>query len=385
MPVILSLCFAFSVFLFFYRNIPHGHRYDLVLKLTLEILLVWLVYSYEPRWLGKKTMIILVLLAGLFLSIYQIKTVKPDPEIIETYKSVFKDLEEGRNPYTSGRIYHRDENGQVVYQNFNYPPLELYPYWLFYRMVKVWNPLILTVFLVSVQFLAGIIMLLTFKKIKKIYLLAFIPLLTFSEIKTNPAMTMLTVSAFIYLLYRRETNPSKLNGYLMAVFIGFAGLTKFFFVPLAMVYYLSRFDFRHWARNVQIIKEALVSFVISMILMLPFGPWNIIKSTLIFNLNLGERNQVTTFYPNVISGLMYLLGKSGAYPMVSVVIFLLALAVATRLRPFTAMLFIGAVFLLVSPTPEPQYFGTMLLLALGARFWEMQEHPEFRWLRKDNK
>ncbi len=385
MPVILSFCFAFSVFLFFYRNIPHGHRYDLVLKLTLEILLVWLVYSYEPRWLSKRVMVILVLLAGLFLSVYQVKTVKPDPEIVETYRSVFKDLEEGRNPYTSGRIYHRDENGQVVYHNFNYPPLELYPYWLFYRMAKNWNPLILTVFLVTVQFLAGIILLLTFKKIKKIYLLAFIPLLTFSEIKTNPAITMLTVSVFIYLLYRRETKPSKFNGYLMAVFIGFAGLTKFFFVPLALVYYLSRFDFHSWSRNIQIIKEAMVSFLVSLLLMLPFGPWNIVKSTLIFNLGLGERNRVTTFYPNVISGLLYLLGKPEVYPLVSVVIFLLALVVATRLRSFTAMLFIGAVFLLISPTPEPQYFGTMLLLALGARFWEAQEHPEFGWLRKDNR
>jgi hypothetical protein len=39
------------------------------------------------------------------------------------------------------------------------------------------------------------------------------------------------------------------------------------------------------------------------------------------------------------------------------------------------MLFIGLVFLFVSPTPEPQYFGTMLLLALGAKLWEMEDHP----------
>ncbi|MGB9835355.1 MAG: hypothetical protein ACPLRX_01290 [Candidatus Saccharicenans sp.] len=384
MPFFLLICLAFSVFLYFYRNIPHGHRYDLVLKLTLEIFLVWLVYAYEPRWLGKKATVALVLAAGILLGVYQLKTINPDPEIIETYKSVFRDLEKGQNPYTSGQIYHRDENGQVVYHNFNYPPLELYPYWFFYKLVRSWSPGILTGLLIVLQLLAGLVLLLTFRNIKRIYILAFIPLLTFSEIKTNPAMTMLAVSFFIYLLYRQETRPSGLNRYLIAVVIGFGLLTKFFFVPLAAVYYLSRLDFKNLIRNVRVIGEMLISAGVAWLLMLPFGPWNIIKSTVLFNLNMSERNQVTTFYPNLLTSIMYLLGKPEFYPVIAVLALLLALALGARLRLFTAMLFVGTVFLLVSPTPEPQYFGTMLLLALGAKLWEAQEQATFRWLKEGN-
>jgi hypothetical protein len=371
-PAFLFLCLVFSVFLFVFRNIPHGHRYDLVLKLTVEIFLVWLVYSSEPRWLGRTAVLILVLMAGLALGVYQLKTINSDPEIIETYKSVFQDLKEGRNPYTSGRIYHRDENDQVVYQNFNYPPLELYPYWFFYRLVKTWNVKTLTALLVMIQLLAGVILLLTFKKVKKIYLLAFLPLLTFSEIHTNPAMTMLSVAIFLFLIYRQANQPSDFKRFLTAAFIGLGSLTKFFFLPLAAVYYLSRLDLRDRTRMFKTFQEILVSALVALVFMLPFGPWNIIKSTIIFNLNVGERNQVTTFYPNILSAVFYLIKKPGLYPWAAVLIFLLSLVLASRLKPLTGMLFIGLVFLFVSPTPEPQYFGTMLLLVLGAKLWEME-------------
>lgn len=376
-PACLIICLVFSLGLFLTRPIPHGHRYDLALKLTIELMIVWMVFSYEPHWLSRKTLIVLILIVGIGLGVYQLKTIKSDPEIIETYRSVFKDLEEGRNPYTSGQIYHRNEANQVVYQNFNYPPMELYPYWLFYRMFRVWNPQSLTLFLIILQLLAGIILILTFRRIRPFYLLAFLPLLVFSEIKTNPAMTMLSVSIFMALLFRQETRPSTLNRYLIAVVIGFGLLTKFLFIPLAGVYYFLQLDFRSWKNSLKVISEGFVSLLVAWLLMLPFGPWNVIKSTILFNLNLGERNIYTTFYPNVLSGFFYLIKKPELYPLVAVVIMVAAVLLATRLKPFSAMLLSGIAFLLVSPTPEPQYFGTMLLLALAAKMMEIYSKPDY--------
>jgi hypothetical protein len=383
-PAILLICLLFSLLLFLTRPIPHGHRYDLALKLTIELFLVWAIFAYEPYWLGKKTLIALILVAGIGLGIYQLKTIKTDPEIIETYKSVFQDLEEGRNPYTSGRIYHRDEFGQGIYQNFNYPPLELYPYWFFYRLIRVWNPLSLTLFLISLQLLAGLILVLTFRKISALYLLAFLPLLVFSEIKTNPAMTMLAVSVFLALLFHQENSPSTASRYLIAVLVGLGALTKFLFIPLAFVYYFLRLDVRRWKNFLRVVSESLISVLVALALMLPFGPWNVIKSTILFNLDLGERNLYTTFYPNVLSGFFFLIKKPEIYPYAAVLIMVMAVLLATRLKLFSAMLLSGIIFLLVSPTPEPQYFGTMLLLALGAKMMEIYFKPQYAYLHKNN-
>jgi len=383
-PAVFLLCLLFSLMLFLTRPIPHGHRYDLALKLSIELFAIWLVFSFEPRRLSMKLVIALILMAGIILGCYQLKTINPDPEIIETYKSVFKDLEEGRNPYTSGRIYHRDEAGQVVYQNFNYPPMELYPYWLFYRIFRVWNQRHLTVFLISLQFLAGLVLVLTFRKIRLSYLLAFWPLLVFSEIKTNPAMTMLTVSVFIALLYHQETKPSVLNRYLTAMVIGLGLLTKFLVIPLAAAYYFLRLDFRRWKNFFQVVSEGLVSIFVALVLMLPFGPWKVIKSTILFNLNLGERNIYTTFYPNVLSGFFYLIKKPGIYPYAAVLIMIVAVLLASRLKLFSAMLLSGMAFLLVSPTPEPQYFGTMLLLAIAAKMMEIYLKPDYTYLPRNS-
>jgi hypothetical protein len=370
LPVGLLLCLIFSLILFLTKPIPHGHRYDLSLKLIVELLIVWFFYSFLFRWLKKKLFLALILVAGIGLGFFQIKTLNPAGEVVETYKSVFLDLEQGRNPYTSGRVYHRNESDQVVYQNFNYPPMELYPYWLFYRIGRIWNTTSLTIFLIILQALAALILVLAFKKKYGLYLLTFLPLLAFSELHTNPAMTMLMISFFVAILDRQKENPSAFNRYLIAVIIGLGLLTKFLFIPIAAVYYFCRLDFRSWKNMLSIVSESLVSILISLLLMLPFGPWQVIKNTIIFNLSLGERNVYTTFYPNVFSSFFYLIKKPAFYPFAAVIVMLLTVFLSRRLKIFSAMLLSAFLFLLVSPTPEPQYFGTMLLLALGVRMIE---------------
>ncbi|MGC8891463.1 MAG: hypothetical protein ACP5P6_02510 [Candidatus Saccharicenans sp.] len=376
-PIGLLACWLFSLGLFLSKPIAHAHRYDLSIKLVLELFLVWMFYAFLPRWLNKKLFLIIILVAGLGLGFYEIKSINHQGEVTETYKSVFKDLEQGRNPYTSGRIYHRNESDQIVYQNFNYPPMELYPYWIFYRLGHLWNLTSLTLFLIGLQALAALILALTFKEEYGLYILAFLPLLAFSELHTNPAMTMLMLSIFLACLHRQIKKPSLLNLYLTAVIIGFGLLTKFLFIPIAAVYYFWRLDWRSWKNFFQVVSEGAVSIFISLLLMLPFGPWNVLKNTILFNLNLGERNVYTTFFPNILSGFFYLIKKPEFYPLTATAVMVLAVLFSRRLSLFSAMLFSAIIFLLVSPTPEPQYFGTMLLLGLAARM--MEELPLRDW------
>lgn len=375
LPAGLMICLLFSLFLFIARPLPSGHHYELALKLSLELLVVWLIYFLCPEFLNHKLILALILVAGLTLGFYQLTRPRPDPEITKTYESVFKDLEEGRNPYLSGRIYHRNGNDQVVYQNFNYPPLELYPYWLFYRLLHVWDLTSLSLFLIFIQLLAALILVLTFRSSGHRYLLAFLPLLVFSEITTNPAMNMLLVSIFMALLYRQERKPSSLNCLLLAIVIGLGLSAKFFFIPLAATYYFWQLKLRDLKSWLRVGGQALLSLAVSWLLMLPFGPLNVIKSTIFYNLNLGERNTYTAFYPNILSSFFYLIGQPQFYGPVAVLILFLVILFGPKLSLYTAFLLSGITFLLVAPTPEPQYFGTLLLLALASKIIKISTQP----------
>lgn len=375
LPAGLMICLLFSLFLFIARPLPSGHHYELALKLSLELLVVWLIYFLCPEFLNHKLILALILVAGLTLGFYQLTRPRPDPEITKTYESVFKDLEEGRNPYLSGRIYHRNGNDQIVYQNFNYPPLELYPYWLFYRLLHVWDLTSLSLFLIFIQLLAALILVLTFRSSGHRYLLAFLPLLVFSEITTNPAMNMLLVSIFMALLYRQERKPSSLNCLLLAIVIGLGLSAKFFFIPLAATYYFWQLKLRDLKSWLRVGGQALLSLAVSWLLMLPFGPLNVIKSTIFYNLNLGERNTYTAFYPNILSSFFYLIGQPQFYGPVAVLILFLVILFGPKLSLYTAFLLSGITFLLVAPTPEPQYFGTLLLLALASKIIKISTQP----------
>lgn len=374
-PAGLIICLLFSLFLFVARPLPSGHHYELALKLSLELLVVWLIYYLRPEFLNHKLILALILLAGLTLGFYQLTRPRPDPEITRTYESVFKDLEEGRNPYLNGRIYHRNGDGQIVYQNFNYPPLELYPYWLFYRLFHVWTMQSLSLFLMFIQLLAAIILVLTFRSSGHRYLLAFLPLLVFSEITTNPAMNMLLVSIFMALLYRQEKKPSTANRLLLAIVIGLGLSAKFFFIPLAATYYFWQLKLRDFKSWIQVGGQALLSLAVSWLLMLPFGPLNVINSTIFYNLNLGERNTYTTFYPNILSGFFYLIGQPQFYGPAAVLFLLLVILFSPKLSLYTAFLLSGMTFLLIAPTPEPQYFGTLLLLGLASKIIKISTRP----------
>jgi hypothetical protein len=91
-----------------------------------------------------------------------------------------------------------------------------------------------------------------------------------------------------------------------------------------------------------------------------------VRSTLMFNVELDERAELAAFYPNVLSGLLSWAGLDAVYPILAVAIMVVAVLAGRGLRLPVAMLLATTVFLLASPTPEPQYLPVVLLLFLGA-------------------
>ena len=124
-----SAAFIVAVVLAVFRRVPDGHRYDLAVKLTLPILVLTWLFRLRPERAFGRTALVAVLLAGLGLGAFNLATLDRDSEIVNVYRTVFEALDEGRNPYDCGTIYHRDAEGNVVYGDFNYPPLEIYPYY----------------------------------------------------------------------------------------------------------------------------------------------------------------------------------------------------------------------------------------------------------------
>ena len=83
-------------------------------------------------------------------------------------------------------------------------------------------------------------------------------------------------------------------------------------------------------------------------------------------MQLDRRGELTTFYPNVLSGLGRWAGMEWLYAPVAVSALAAAVLIAPRLRLLAAMIVTTTVFLIVCPTPEPQYLPMVLMLFLGA-------------------
>jgi len=118
--------------------------------------------------------------------------------------------------------------------------------------------------------------------------------------------------------------------------------------------------------------------LVALVVMSPFGPVNVFRQTVLFNLVLSDRAPRTTFYPNVLSGVMTWVGAPGAYSVLAVLVLALGVLVAPWMRLLPAMLCGASVLLVVSPTPEPQYVPVIVYLAFAAVF-ERRSPGRARW------
>jgi hypothetical protein len=371
-----GLSLALSVALYVFRPISNGHQYQLAVRVTALLTLTWGICTFRARWLREPRFLGLMFALGLYCAVSRPLTIKKDSEIVAAYGSAFAALDAGKNPYDSGTIVHFDERGEHKLGNFNYPPAELVPYYAVAKLWGHWDHRVLTAVLLAVQALACALLWSTFRNMTPSLgsnvALAFAPLLICFELHTNVALTLLAVALVMHLIYRPVHAGRRRSEWAPMLTFGVALLTKFLIIPLFATYVLHRLPRRGWrswpawrACSVSL-AGAAAALLLALALMLPFGIGNVLRETLLFNLVLSERAKLTTFYPNVLSGTLTWLGVPGTFPALAVLLLGAAILWSRRLPLAHALLFTGTAFLLVSPTPEPQYVPVMVYLALCA-------------------
>jgi hypothetical protein len=174
-------------------------------------------------------------------------------------------------------------------------------------------------------------------------------------------------------MVKEMEKPGRSLPYLLAVLFGIGLMTKFLIMPLMAAYYWNKFRPKEPSSLLPIVGGGAAALATSALIMAPFGIAVVLKNTVFFNLVLKDRAALTTFYPNVLSGPLAALGLSVIYPLAAVAAVAGAILAAPRLGPFTAMLTTVFVFLLASPTPEPQFLPIVLYLALASRCLELEK------------
>ncbi|MGA2362898.1 MAG: hypothetical protein ABSG73_10625 [Candidatus Aminicenantales bacterium] len=364
-PTALILCFLFSLLMAILKPIPHGHAYHLMVNLTFSLLFVWFLYRVRPEWVFRKGFLAAVVLVGLGLGVLGFLTIHPDAEIVYHYDTAFVAMRNGQNPYTSGTIFHRGESSQTVYGNFNYPPMEIYPYFLARLFAGRWNIGILTIVFLLLRGLVCWVFIRTFPEIRRKYLWPFFPIFLFAEIHINSAMTFLALALILWAIRKEKDRPQTKYRVIIAVLFGIGLMTKFLIAPIMAAYYWNKFEAKRLQSLIDIAADAGLAVATAVLIMVPYGVRAVFKSTILFNLILKSRDTMTTFFPNVLSGFFSWVGASGLYPAIALALLALSVLAAPRLRPFSAMLASASTFLLVAPIPRSQFIPIVLYLAVA--------------------
>jgi hypothetical protein len=372
-PAGLALCILVSAVMLALEPIPHAHRYGQELKLSVALTACWFLYQVKPGWTTKKGVLIFACLIGLGLGIGEISVINPRSEIVQVYDSVFSAIRAGRNPYTTGTIFHYAEFDEPVYGNFNYPPLEIHPYHLAYKTVGVWNSTVMTSVFILIHLLVCALFLLTFPEVKRRYLVPFFPLFLFTEIIVNSAMTFLVTALILLVVKKDQEEPLPAYRVLVAALFGAGLMTKFLIIPLMAAYYGHRIDWRKPATILRVVPDAAIALAVAALIMAPYGVAAVFKETILFNLILKDRAVMTTFFPNVLSGPMTWAGLGHLYPFAALGLLVAAILAASSLSLVSAMMAATYTFLFVAATPEPQYNPVMLYLALFGIFLKLEK------------
>ena len=360
----LIVCVAISLAMLVLKPVPGGRHYEYALLLSLALTAIAFLYAARPRTFFKKGTLAFVAICGLGLGAVNLSVLCSRSELVKCYGTVFDALESGKNPYTSGTIYHEIESSGTVSGNFNYPPLEIYPYYLAYRIAGTWNIAVLTVAMLLIQAFCGFVLFRMFPRIRPVFLLPFVPMILLGEVKTAVAMTLLLASLIFWAIKSDTEKPRAFHRYLIAVLFGLGLTTKFLIIPLMAAYYGHAFDPKDRRSLVRIGVDVLIALATAVLVMAPYGVMNVLKNTILFNLVLRDRAVLTTFYPNILSGPLAWLGLQALYPLAAVAILALSILAAPKLRLFSAMLAAAYVFLIVAATPEPQFLPVLLFLVV---------------------
>ena len=379
MSAIVLGAYVVAVALFALRPVE-GREYVLVLSSTAVLLVVWVGWATLGAGLLRRSVLVAIAAIGVVWGAVRAAGIDAGAEIVRTYQSLFAALDRGINPYACDCIVHLVENDAVRFGAFNYPPAEIWPYRLVEQVSGAAGVGLLTGTWLALNVAAFAVLAVATRRSLGWRILAFFPFLVLWELQTNIATTMVVVAGIVAVQLAEHRAPRVWHRPVLWVLMGVGLLTKFVVVPLYAVWWLFRvralMDRQVLASRRTAVTSALRGSLLDLVapigvavtLGLPFGIQNVLRETVLFNLRLGDRDELTTFYPNVLSGSLEWVGVSWLYPALAVALLMASALTALRMGPITSMLIVTIVFLLVAPTPEPQYTPVvvMLLVALIA-------------------
>lgn len=363
--IIFWILISFYVlWLYILKPIPNAVYNESLAEVFCYLLIIYLAFRllYPDEVFTIRFAII-----GLFFSSYGIlfglSLVSNNSEVVLVYADVFKALEDGNNPYQGNHIYHRIEGGEVVYGNFNYLPLEIIPYYAAYSLVGTWNTTILIATNLFLNALACCILWSFFSEIdwtKKVPLLAIVLLF---HINYTSSLTLIFISLFL-ALQGADDGPE--HNFVIGLVMGLGFLTKFFFGIIAIFYgwnLATKGQFR------KLILEFGLGIAIALVCILPFGLENVISATIFFQGELETRDELTSYFPNVLSGFAYAMQIKAIYPIAAFLLFSAFLLVERETK--ASRIFLGAVLaIFLLPTPEPQFLSSIFVIMLWAKLDE---------------
>ncbi|MHA1911490.1 MAG: hypothetical protein ACTSYA_07325 [Candidatus Kariarchaeaceae archaeon] len=310
---------------------------------------------------------ILMIIAAIFVLV----TLNTDAELVHVYQSLFDALKEGSNPYKDPVIYHITGDGSISYQQFNYPPGEIVIYWLGYLILQKWNYGIIIAINLTINAIVAYFFVKNSPQLENNRKVVFVLFLLLMNVHNSASTTLFTAMAIGFIL--RAKMEEKHRRILLVLLMGFGSLTKFFILVLIAVYFWYKIiEQREWSYFI----DAGGVLLIILVSCVPFGLLNVWNSTIAFNLELSGREEVTTYYPNLISAIFYIVKLKVIYPLVVIILFALALIATRRKDLLDRMVIIGAISMLLFPTPEDQFIGALVGLLLIAKIDKLEPKPK---------
>jgi len=173
--------------------------------------------------------------------------------------------------------------------------------------------------------------------------------------------------ASLLLLYQKEEKSLKIRLALVLI-MGVGTVAKFFMLPFIFLYFWNTIIEK---KSYSYIADLIGVGIVFLLFTIPFGVYNVIYSTIIFNLNLSQRAQVTTYYLNIVSGFCYYTHLQILYGVIAVSLFFLSVVLTKNIPFHKRILYVSLIALIIFPTPEDQFIGSVFGLLVISKLDEL--------------
>lgn len=369
--LLIGISILLALFIFFSIQPLKGvNNWSLSIAVLAIIMLVFLL----SRWIKAEDFFFnkfigIWSIPFVFIGIFAIVNANWHGELIYTYQTLFNALSYDLNPYVQKVIYHRMANGSAILSTFNYLPGEIFPYYIGYLLFKQWNFGIMLIINFIINLVATFLVVFHIPKINRSTKIFYSLLLLLTSITHSASFVFfLIMLAALLLLYQKEDPSLKLR-LAIVVIMGLGTVAKFFMLPFIFLYFWNTIIEK---KDYSYIVDASGVAIIFLLFTMPFGVYNVIYSTILFNLNLSQRAQVTTYYLNIVSGFCYYTHLQILYGIIAMVLFFLSVVLTKNIPFHKRLLYVSLIALIIFPTPEDQFLGSIFGLLVISKLDELR-------------